>query len=189
MWKVHKKHLDTRIGAILETIQSDIVKWRARLISSIIRPRHTRTHIVALVKTIQWRGCLELSQEGVWDTHGWGRSHLWLNSLSVWLHSQRKVEQEWGIDTLGQRVVYHCSESNCWCGRGVHVVESIARVGIDRDVHGELVVSNIKPRHGVGPCNYKGWGERGGEEKRRRRCVLRWHLYKCKRNLFSRSKL
>lgn len=151
----NKKHLDTRVGTILETIHSNIIKRRACLIGSIIRPGHTRAHIVAVVKTIQLRGGLVLSQEGVWSTLGWGRSHLRFNSLCVWLNSQGKVEQEGGIDSLGQRVVHNCSESYCWCGRGVHVVETVARVGIDGDVQGKSTVFNIKPRRGVGPCNYK----------------------------------
>ena len=129
--RYNKKHLDTRIGTILETIHSYITKRRACLIGSIIRPRHTSTQIVAVVKTILLRCCLVLSQEGVWGTLAWWRSLLWVNSLCIWLYPQWKVEEEGGIDTLGQRVVQHCSESYCWCGRGIHVVESIVRVGMD----------------------------------------------------------
>ena len=141
--RYNKKHLDARIGAILITIHPDIIKCRACLISSIIRPGHTRVHFVAVIKTVQLRGGLALSQEGAWGALSWRRGHLWLNSLCVWLYSQGKVEQEGGIGTCGQRIVYHCGESYRWYGRGVHVIEFVARVGVNRHVQGEPVVFNI----------------------------------------------
>lgn len=141
--RYNKKHLDARIGAILITIHPDIIKCRACLITSIIRPGHTRVYFVTVIKTVQLRGGLALSKEGAWGALSWRRGHLWLNSLCVWLYSQGKVEQEGGIGTCGQRIVYHCGESYRWYGRGVHVIEFVARVGVNRYVQGEPVVFNI----------------------------------------------
>ena len=64
--------------------------------------------------------------------------------------------------------MYHRSESYCWRGRGVHVIDLVARVGVNRYVQGEPVVFNIQPRCGVGPCNYtcRRVREEGGGEER-----------------------
>ena len=84
-----------------------------------------------------------LSRDVAWGTLSLRRGHLWLNSLYIWLNSKGKVEEEGGIGTRGQRVVYHCSESYRGCGRGIHVIESVTRVGMDRYVQGEPTVFNI----------------------------------------------
>ena len=68
---------------------------------------------------------------------------------------------------LVQRVVYHCSEGNCRCGRGIHVVEFVTRVGMDGDVKRESAVSDIQPRSGVCPCNYSRWRAKEEEAEKR----------------------
>ena len=96
------------------------------------------------------------SQGQAWTNREYRRGHLWLNSLRVWFHAQWQVEQEGSVDILVQRVVYHCSEGDCRCGRGVHVVEFVTRVGMDGDVKRESAVFDIQPRSGVCPCNHSG---------------------------------
>ena len=71
-------------------------------------------------------------------------------------HSKGKVEEERGVNTFRERVSYHCSERHCWCRRSVHVIESVARVGVDRYVNRDSAVYDIQPGDGVSPYNCTG---------------------------------
>ena len=168
------QYLDARNKAIMVTIHSNIIKHKACMVADIVRPGQARNVTTAEFKAFKCSWSSKLVHRWVLIVRQ-RRGHLLHKSLCVCFHSKGQVEKDRGADSFRQRVTYHCSEGYCWCGRSVHVIESVARVGIDRDVSLKCAVHDIQLGDGVCPYNCT------GRVRRRRRTNVR----KSKRRILS----